>query len=256
MSSTDRFRLDGRTALITGASSGIGARFAEVAAAQGASVVLVARRIEKLEALERSITDAGGRATIAVADVKDAIAVARAFDVAEEHFGVVDLFVANAGISLFETPLEVTPESWRNVMSSNLDAVFFSCQLAAQRMIANNRTGSMITVASVAGLRVPGRLASYGIAKAAVIQATRQLALELGPKGIRVNGIAPGWILTEMSADYLGSDDGQKYTSENPLGRYGTVEDLDGLFLLLASDAGSYITGQTIAIDAGQLLRG
>ena len=248
------FRLDGRVAMITGASSGLGQRFAEVAAANGARVVLVARRAERLEAVKARIEEAGGAACVAVADVTDPTAMTSAFDAAERAFGTVDLFVANAGIAVWQKPMETTATTWRDIMSTNLDSVFFGSQEAARRMIAAGKPGAIVTISSVSGLVVPMVLAAYGIAKAAVIQATKLLARELGPSGIRVNSIAPGWVMSEMTEEHLSSPAGQAEGASCPLGRYGQPSDLDGPFLLLASDAGRHITGVTIAVEGGGLL--
>lgn len=248
------FRLDGRVAMITGASSGLGERFAQVAAANGAKVVLVARRAERLEAVKARIEQAGGAASVAVADVTNRSKMRSAFDVAERAFGTVDLFVANAGIGKSERPLEATTENWRDIMSTNLEAVFFGAQEAARRMIEAGKPGAIVTISSVAGLLVPVNLSTYAIAKAAVIQATRLLALELGPSRIRVNSIAPGWVMSEMTKEYLSSPAGQADGASHPLGRYGQPSDLDGPFLLLASDAGRHVTGTTLAVEGGGLL--
>ena len=248
------FRLDGRVAMITGASSGLGQRFAEVAAANGAKVVLLARRTERLQALKIKIEKAGGAASIAVADVTDPAAMSGAFDAAERVFGTVDLFVANAGILIWEKPMKTAAESWRAIMSTNLDAVFFGAQEAARRMIAAGKRGSIVTISSGAGLGVPLVFAAYGISKAAVIHATKLLALELGPSGIRVNSIAPGWVASEMAEEYLSSPAGEADGASHPLGRHGEPSDLDGPFLLLASDAGRHMTGATLVVDGGGLL--
>lgn len=249
------FGLDGRVVMITGASSGLGARFAEVAAANGAGVVLVGRRPERLKALRTKIQNAGGAALAVPADVTDAKGMVAAFDAAEAAYGVVDVLVANAGTSSWGKPSEVTPESWRKVMETNLDAVFWWSQEAARRLVAAGKGGSIITISSIAGLVVPGALAAYGISKAAVISATKLLAQELGPQGIRVNTIAPGWIMSEMTTDYLHSPDGMANVAALPLGRHGEPGDLDGPFLLLASDAGRHMTGTTIVVDGGDIVR-
>jgi 3-oxoacyl-[acyl-carrier protein] reductase len=254
MDTAELFSLRGRVAMITGASSGLGERFAEVAAANGAKVVLVARRADRLDALKARIEQSGGSALVTPADVTNATAVAAAFDAAEQTFGTVDLFVANAGIRGRGKPLEVTPDGWREVMSTNLDAVFFSCQEAARRMIAARKPGAIIAISSIAGLLVPLQMASYAVAKAAVIQATKLLAFELGPSAIRVNCIAPGWIMTDISQDFLTSEAGLAATARHPLPGFGKPSDLDGAFLLLASEAGRIITGTTIVVDSGRLV--
>jgi NAD(P)-dependent dehydrogenase (short-subunit alcohol dehydrogenase family) len=248
------FRLDGRVALVTGASSGLGERFAEVAAANGAAVVLVARRKERLEALKARIEKAGSRALVAAADVTDRKAMAAAFDAAEKAFGTVDLLVANAGIARVKKIVDMTDESWREVLDTNLDAVLFWSREAAQRMIAAKKPGAIVTISSIAGFTVAYGLSSYHVAKAAVLQLTKALALEFARKGIRVNTIAPGYIVTEINADYLGSKDGEALKGSVPLGRFGDPSDLDGAFLLLASDGGRLMTGSTIVVDGGLML--
>ena len=250
------FRLDGRVALITGASSGLGERFAEVAAANGASVVLVARRRERLEALKEKIEKSGGQALAATADVTDRAALARAFDAAEKAFGTVDLMVANAGIARLARALDMTPEIWREVLDADLDAVYFGCQEAAKRMVAAKRAGSIVTIASIAGFGVERGLSAYNVAKAGVLQATKALALELARRQIRVNAIAPGYIVTEINREFLLSEEGEKIRDRLPLNRLGDPSDLDGAFLLLASDAGRGITGSVVVVDNGHLLLG
>lgn len=248
------FSLDGRVALITGASSGLGERMAEVAAANGAKVVLVARRKDRLEALKAKIEKAGGKALVAVADVTDRKAMVAAFDAAERAFSTVDLLVANAGIARVKKISEMTEESWREVLDTNLDAVLFWSREAANRMSAAKKPGAIVTISSIAGFTVAYGLSSYHVAKAAVVQLTKALALEYARKGIRVNTIAPGYIVTEINSDYLGSKDGQAIQGSIPLVRFGDPNDLDGAFLLLASDAGRLMTGSTIIVDAGLML--
>ena len=248
------FRLDGRVAMITGASSGLGERFAEVAAANGAKVVLVARRIERLQSLRTRIELAGGAACVAVADVTDPSAMKSAFDAAEGAFGTVDLFVANAGIAKWERPLETSAKSWRDISRPTSMQSSSARRKLPGGMIAAGKPGAIVTISSIAGLVVPVVFAAYGISKAAVIQATKLLALELGPSGIRVNSIAPGWVMSEMTEEYLSSPEGQAAGASRPLGRYGQPSDLDGAFLLFASDAGRHITGATLAVEGGILL--
>lgn len=249
------FDLTGRVVMVTGASSGLGSRFSEVAAANGASVVLVGRRGDRLGELRAKITEGGGRALSVAADVTDTRDMVSAFDAAEAAFGTVDVLVANAGIGSSGPPTQISPETWRSVMDTNLDAVLWWSQEAARRLVAVGKRGSIITISSIAGLLVPGGLSAYGVSKAAVISLTKLLAQELGSKGIRVNTIAPGWIMSEMTTEYLHSPDGIANTTSLPLGRHGEPEDLDGPFLLLASDAGRHMTGATIVVDGGDLVR-
>jgi NAD(P)-dependent dehydrogenase (short-subunit alcohol dehydrogenase family) len=256
MKAADLFNLKGRVALVTGASSGLGVQFARALADNGAAVALVARRADRLKALKDEIEGKGGKAAAIEADVTDRAAMARAFDAAEKAFGTVTILVNNAGIA--QKPMravEVPAEEWRKVMSVDLDAVFHNAQEAARRMLAVKAQGAIINIASVLGLGVAKGTAAYAVAKAAVVQTTKALALELAFKGVRVNAIAPGWFVTEINDEYLNSDAGTAIKRDIPMGRFGKEGDLDGALLLLASDAGSYITGATLVVDGGQVIQ-
>ena len=150
--------------------------------------------------------------------------------------------------------VESAEEEWRRVIGTNLDAVFFAAQEAARRMLAAGKGGAIVNIASMLGLGVAKGVAPYAVAKAGVIQLTKALALELAFKGIRVNAIAPGWIVTEINRDYLASERGAALKREIPIGRFGEARDLDGALLLLASDAGRFITGETMVVDGGQVV--
>jgi 3-oxoacyl-[acyl-carrier protein] reductase len=252
MKSSEIFDLKGRAALVTGASSGLGERFAQVLAANGASVGLVARRADRLKAVQDRIVAAGGNATAISADVLDRKAMNHAFDQAEKAFGTVTILVNNAGLAHATRALEITDAEWRRILSVDLDAVFFWAQEAAKRMLAANKKGAIINIASVAGLGVSKGIAAYATAKAGVVQLTKALGLELAFKGVRVNAIAPGWFMTDINRAYLSSDAGAALKREIPMGRFGGEGDLDGALLLLASDAGAYMTGTTIVVDGGQ----
>lgn len=252
---SNAFRLDGQVAMVTGASSGLGVRFAEVLAAAGASVVLIARRVDRLAALAERIEKSGGRALTAQADVTDRAATAAAFDLAERAFGPVSVLVNNAGIAPTAHVLDLDPAHWRSVLDTNLDAVVFTAQEMARRSVAAGRPGSIVNIASILSFGVSKGLSAYAVAKAAVAQATRAMALELAGKGIRVNAIAPGYVITEMNRDYLTSEKGAQMTREVPLGRFGREDDLDGALLLLASDAGRFMTGSVVVVDGGQLIQ-
>ena len=179
----------------------------------------------------------------------------RAFDAAEKAFGTVTILVNNAGIAHGGRAVEMTPEDWRKVLSTNLDAVFFWAQEAARRMLAAKTKGSIVNIASVLGLMVAKGAVAYATAKAGVVQMTKALAVELAFKGVRVNAIAPGWFVTEINDNYLLSEKGEAIKREIPMGRFGNEGDLDGALLLLASDAGAYITGATIVVDGGQVIQ-
>jgi 3-oxoacyl-[acyl-carrier protein] reductase len=254
MDSGNPFDLTGQVALVTGASSGLGVRFAEVLADAGAAVALVARRTDLLAAVKERIEKAGGRAIAAGADVRERDAMMRTFDEVERTFGTVTVLVNNAGVVHSGRAVELPESEWRRVVGTNLDAVFFWAQEAARRMLAAGEPGSIVNIASMLGLGVTKGVAAYAVAKAGVIQMTRALALELAFKGIRVNAIAPGWIVTELNRDYLASEQGAAIKREIPVGRFGEARDLDGALLLLASDAGRFINGATIVVDGGQVV--
>jgi 3-oxoacyl-[acyl-carrier protein] reductase len=240
-------------ALVTGASSGLGRRFALVLAERGASVVLVARRKERLEALAAEIEAAGGRALPIAADVGDRAEIARAFDAAQAKFGPVTVLINNAGVAKPQSFLGMRDETWRETLDINLDAVVATAQEAARRMVASGG-GAIVNIASILSFGVQKGNLAYAVSKAAVLQATRAMALELAPKGVRVNAIAPGYFSTEINAGHLASSQGEAMSRAVPMGRFGQEGELDGALLLLASRAGSFITGATIVVDGGHML--
>jgi 3-oxoacyl-[acyl-carrier protein] reductase len=255
MKASELFDLTGRVALVTGASSGLGTQFARALADNGAAVALVARRVDRLTALRDSIEAQGGRAVAIEADVTDRAAMTRAFDAAEAALGTVTILVNNAGVA--QAPVratEVAPEEWRRVLGTDLDAVFYWAQEGARRMLAANKKGAIVNIASVLGFGVAKGVAAYAVAKAAVVQTTKALALELAFKGVRVNAIAPGWFVTEINDAYLNSEAGIAMKRDIPMGRFGNEGDLDGALLLLVSDAGAYMTGATLVVDGGQVV--
>ena len=254
MSAAEIFSLHGKVALVTGASSGLGLRFAQCLAENGAAVALVARRADRLKTLAAEIEKSGGKAVAIEADVTDRAAMTKAFDAAEQAFGTVTILVNNAGVAHGGRAVDMPEEEWRRVLSTNLDAVFFWAQEGARRMLAAGKQGSIVNIASVLGLGVSKGAVAYATAKAGVIQLTKALALELAFKGVRVNAIAPGWIVTELNRDYLAGEAGAKLKREIPVGRFGQERDLDGPLLLLASDAGRFVTGATIVADGGQIV--
>jgi 3-oxoacyl-[acyl-carrier protein] reductase len=255
MKAADMFSLKGRVALVTGASSGLGVQFARALSDNGAAVALVARRADRLKSLQSEIEGKGGRAVAIEADVTDHAAVVRAFDAAEKAFGTITILVNNAGIAHGGRAVEMPPEEWRKVLSTNLDAVFFWAQEAARRLLAAKKQGAIVNIASVLGLAVSKGAVAYATAKAGVVQVTKALAVELAFKGVRVNAIAPGWFVTEMNDEYLTGEAGAAIKREIPMARFGNPGDLDGALLLLVSDAGSYITGATVVVDGGQVVQ-
>jgi NAD(P)-dependent dehydrogenase (short-subunit alcohol dehydrogenase family) len=254
MKAQELFDLSGKVALVTGASSGLGLHFAKVLAENGASVALVARRQDRLAALAADIEKAGGRAVALQADVCDRADMVRAFEAAERAFGVIDILVNNAGVVHAHRIVDLPEAEWRRVLNIDLDAVFLWSQEAARRMLAAGTAGAIINISSIAGFSVAKGVAAYAVAKAGVVQFTKALGLELAAKGIRVNAIAPGWIVTDLNRDYLLSEQGAAVKREIPFGRFGEPRDLDGALLLLASDAGRYLTGATIVVDGGRLI--
>jgi 3-oxoacyl-[acyl-carrier protein] reductase len=252
MKASQLFDLTGSVALVTGASSGLGVQFAQALAENGAAVALVARRADRLAQVKKQIEAKGGRAAVIEADVLHPEAMQRAFDRAQAALGTVTVLVNNAGVAHSGRAIELSAEEWRRVLTTNLDAVFFWAQEAARRMFAAGKRGNIVNIASVLGLSAAKGVVGYAAAKAGVIQLTKALALEWSFKGVRVNAIAPGWFVTEINRDYLTSEEGRALTRGIPVGRFGMDGDLDGALLLLASEAGRYISGTTIVVDGGQ----
>jgi NAD(P)-dependent dehydrogenase (short-subunit alcohol dehydrogenase family) len=253
MAASSLFDLSGETALVTGASSGLGRRFAVVLAEHGARVVALARRKDRLDTLTQEIEAKGGKALPIAADVADISAIAAAFDAAEAKFGRISILVNNAGIARPGAFLAMDEESWRATLDVNLNAVVFVAQEAARRMVATGG-GSIINIASILSLGVMRGNLAYEVSKAAVAQATRGMAFDLASKGVRVNAIAPGFFSSEMTDGYLATPHGQAMMRAIPMGRFGHEGELDGALLLLASRAGSFMTGSMIVVDGGHVL--
>lgn len=245
-----RFDLGGRKALVTGASAGLGAHFAQVLAEAGAHVILAARRMEKLEEVSAVIRSAGGSCETCRLDVTDAASLADAAVV----FADIDVLVNNAGVVAASPAIDITERDWDFVVDTNLKGVFLVAQAAARAMRDHGRGGSIVNIASILGMRQAGAVASYSAAKGGVIQLTKALALELARWKIRVNGIAPGYFATHLNDGFLESESGQATVKRIPQRRLGDLRDLDGPLLLLASDAGAYMTGSTIVVDGGHLV--
>jgi NAD(P)-dependent dehydrogenase (short-subunit alcohol dehydrogenase family) len=244
-------RLDGKTALITGASSGLGLRFATLLAEAGARVAVCARRKDRLDALVQAIEARGGRAHAVAMDVTDVPSVRAGFAAAEAALGPLDIVVNNSGVAVTRRATDVEEADYDEVMDTNLRGAFFVAQAAGRAMIASRRAGRIINIASAAGLRALAQISVYAMSKAAVIHMTRALALEWGRHGINVNAICPGYIETEINRDYWRTEGGQKLVGMLPRRRVGRPEDLDGLVLLLASDASGFINGAVISADDG-----
>ncbi len=255
MRATDLFDLSGEVALVTGASSGLGDRFAEVLAANGARVVVAARRIDRLQELCKRIRSNGGTAEAVELDVANHAGVPGAFDAAEASFGPVSILVNNAGVADTKPALEVEPEDWRRVMSVNVDGVWFCAREAARRMVSAGVAGCIINIASVLSFRAARNVIAYSTSKGAVLQLTSNLAVEFARHGIRVNAIAPGYIKTEINKDFFASARSEATMKRIPQRRIGDSSDLDGAILLLASRrASGYMTGSTVVVDGGHML--
>jgi NAD(P)-dependent dehydrogenase (short-subunit alcohol dehydrogenase family) len=247
---------EGKIALVTGASSGLGARFAKVLALAGAQVVLASRRVERLKELRAEIEAAGGAAHVVALDVTDYSSIKSAIAHAETEAGPIDILVNNSGVSTTQRLVDVTPEDYAFVMDTNQRGAFFVAQETAKRMIARAKGDPklqhrIINIASTAGLRVLPQIGIYCISKAAVIHMTKSMAVEWGKYGINVNAICPGYISTEINAEHFDSEQGRKLVDMLPRKRLGTPEDLDGLLLLLAAEESRFINGAIITADDG-----
>ncbi|MGY4177687.1 NAD(P)-dependent dehydrogenase (short-subunit alcohol dehydrogenase family) [Bradyrhizobium sp. USDA 4518] len=248
-----RFRLEGRVVLVTGASSGLGRHFAHLLAGVGARVALAARRVDLLQALVESITSAGGEARALALDVTDSASVRHCFDELAS-WGAPDVVVNNAGVTTTRALLEQTEDDFDAVIETNLKGSWLVTNEAARRMVAAGRGGSIVNIASILGERVAGGVAPYAISKAGVVQATKAAALELARYRIRVNALLPGYVITDLNRAFLTSTAGEKLRARIPSRRFGELADLDGPLLLLASDAGAAMSGATVTVDGGHLV--
>ncbi len=243
------FSLKGRIALVTGASGVLGAHFARVLHGAGASIVLAARRIEALAALA---TELGSRTIAVPLDVTDEASIAAAYAAAEAHFAAqCDIILNNAGIAVTKPVLQQTAADWDAVQDVNLRGCFLVAQEGARRLVAAKRPGAIINIASVLGLRLIPGVVGYTAAKAGLLHLTRHLAVELARYNIRVNAIAPGYVATDLNAEFFASDAGQAMIKRVPQRRLGNVDDLTGPLLLLASAAGAHMTGAVVTVDGG-----
>ena len=249
--------LEGKVAMITGASSGLGKRFAQVLSQAGAKVVLASRRVERLKELRAEIEANGGAAHVVSLDVTDYQSIRSAVAHAETEAGTIDILVNNSGVSTTQKLVEVTPADFEYVFDTNARGAFFVAQEVAKRMMMRNNGGAakpayrIINIASMAGLHVLPQIGLYAMSKAAVIHMTKAMALEWGRYGINVNAICPGYIDTEINHHHWSTEQGQKLIAMLPRHRVGTPADLDGLLLLLAADESQFMNGSIISADDG-----
>lgn len=241
--------LSGSRILVTGASSGLGAHFAQVLAGQGAHVVAAARRVDKISSLCRKIEEDGGSASALALDVADAEGVDAAL-----KGEVFDCVINNAGTTTSTSALNHSAKDIDQIIDTNVKGAFFVANAAARSMIAAGRGGSVINIASILGSRVAGNVSAYATSKAALLQLTRSLSLEWARHGIRVNSISPGYVETDLNRAFFASEPGLKLIRRIPQRRLGQPADLNGAILLLASDYSSFMTGSDIVVDGGHLV--
>lgn len=256
MQALNPFALDGRCALVTGASSGLGAHFAQVLADAGARVWLAARRVDRLEALATHLRARGASADTVALDVTNNASIAAAFDAMAAAGAAPDIVINNAGAGLGSPAIETSEKDWDHVVDTNLKGAWLVATEAARRLVAARMTGSIVNIASILGERVGASVAPYAASKAGLVHLTKALALEWARLGIRVNALCPGYIVTDINREFLQSELGDKMRKRIPQKRFGEARDLDGPLLLLASDAGRYMTGSIIAADGGHLVSG
>jgi len=248
----DYFKLSGKTVLITGASSGLGAHFAHVLAAEGARVVLAARREAMLHDEAESIRWAGGSADTIAMDVCDPQSVTAAFAGLREQNLVPDILINNAGVASGPKAfLDTTEEDWRWVVDTNLNGAWRVARETAKLWVELKQPGAVVNVASLYGLRTGLWKVAYNVSKVGVVQLTKTMAIELARYGIRVNALCPGWFGSAINDDYFATEAGVKYINTFPMKRLGRLEELSAPLLLLASEAGSYMNGAVLAVDGG-----
>ena len=248
------FDLDGKVAIVTGASSGLGRHFALMLARAGAKVAVAARRLDRLHELVGEIEAFDGRAIALGLDVTDSQSVRDAVAAAETELGAIAVLVNNAGTTVAKPPLELDESEWDRVIDTNLKGAWLVAQEVARHMARLGHGGSIINIASVLGVRAGRHVAPYSASKAGLIQLTRSLALDLASHDIRVNAIAPGYIETDMNREFISSPAGERLLRRIAQRRFGEASDLDGVLLLLASDASRYMTGSVITVDGGYTL--
>lgn len=250
----DRFSLAGRRVLVTGASSGLGHQFSLLLANAGADVAVTARRVDRLEAVASQIAEIGRKAAAIEMDVLDLASVDHAVAKAWDTLGGIDVLINNAGTAAARPALKVEEDDWDAVLDTNLKGAFFVARDVARRMVERGQGGSIVNIASTIANRTSRSLASYAASKSGLVQLTRTMALELAGKNVRVNALAPGYILTEINQDFFESPDADRVVRRVAQKRVGRIDELDGPLLLLASEASSYMTGAVLTVDGGYQL--
>jgi NAD(P)-dependent dehydrogenase (short-subunit alcohol dehydrogenase family) len=248
--------IKGKRVLVTGASSGLGAHFARVLAGEGAHVVAAARRLDRLEALALDCAALPGKVVPLALDVGSVSAIEAGLAEASAAFGGLDVLINNAGVAEPERALEITEAQWDAHLDINLKGCFFAAQSAARIMAKQETGGSIVNIASILGERVAISVAPYSAAKAGLIQLTKSLALEWARYKVRVNALAPGYVITDLNRDFFETEQGRALLSRVPMRRAADLADLDGPLLLLCSDASRFMTGAVVAVDGGHLVSG
>ena len=245
------FDLTGKTALVTGASAGLGKRFAQVLAAAGADVFITARRIDKLRELSEQINlKNAGRCEAVELDVRDRSSIRKCIELIEDK-QPIQVLINNAGIAIVKSPEKYLDSDWDAIYETNLRAPWTLAQEVIKKRLADQKSCSIVNIASVLGIRPIGHLPAYAAAKAGIINMGRDLCVDVGSRNIRINALAPGYFETEMNKDWLKSPAGKKLLENIPAGRFGQPKDLDGALLFMASDASSFMNGNLITVDGG-----
>ena len=253
MYNTDQlFSMKDKVVLVTGAASGMGERFAHVLAGAGARVVCAARRLDKVSKVASDIVASGGDAIAFKLDITQTDNIKPVFDEIEKNYGLVDVLVNCAGQLIFQPFPDINDDDWNNLVNVNLTGSMRMSREFSQRLIAAEKPGCIVNISSVTGMQTMKNVPCYGSVKAAMNQLTRQIAVDLFDKGIRCNAIAPGYFKTEMSDPFLDTEEAKAMEQTLPIKRIGKLEELDGVLLLLASDASSYINVAIIPVDSGQ----
>jgi NAD(P)-dependent dehydrogenase (short-subunit alcohol dehydrogenase family) len=248
--------LRGKRILVTGASSGLGAHFARLLAGKGALVAAAARRTERLQELASACEGLPGKVVPLALDVSSVAAIEVGVTEAASLLSGLDVLVNNAGVGETEQALAVSEAQWDSQIDVNLKGCFFAAQAAAKIMAGQEGGGAIVNIASILGERVTGRVAPYAISKAGLIQMTKALALEWARHAIRVNALAPGYVVTDINREFFAGEAGEALKKRIPMRRAGELDDLDGPLLLLCSEAGRYMTGAVVAVDGGHLVSG